>query len=58
MTNKKKSKDNMICEDTPEKGKKTKKIEKINIYGYKCGDPKIGCMVDCINLTPWLTTQR
>ncbi|BCJ94801.1 hypothetical protein acsn021_23700 [Anaerocolumna cellulosilytica] len=30
----------------------------VNVYTYGCGDPKYGCMVDCINLTPWITTEK
>lgn len=33
-------------------------IEEVNVYGRGCGDPRMGCLVDCINLTPWLTTAK
>lgn len=29
----------------------------VNIYTYGCGDARYGCYVDCINLTPWLSTD-
>lgn len=29
--------------------------EEVNVYSMGCGDPKMGCMVDCIDFTPWLT---
>lgn len=31
--------------------------EEVNVYAVGCGDPRMGCLVDCINLTPWLETS-
>ena len=45
-------------ESAQEQELKTMNIEEVNVYGRGCGNPRIGCMVDCIDLTPWITTQR
>lgn len=46
-----------VKENTQDQELKKLNINEVHVYGRGCGDPKIGCMVDCINLTPWLTTQ-
>lgn len=29
----------------------------VNIYARGCGDPRMGCLFDCINLSAWLSTD-
>lgn len=31
-------------------------VEEVNVYGMDCGEPRIGCFVDCPDLTPWITS--